>query len=116
MATNLKKDDARYLSEVAATAPATASSGDPVVVGQIPGVALTDEGEGGNASGNITVDTAGIYTLSVVGAADAIAAGDIVYYDGDELNDDSSNGTRFGYALGAVGSGATASIDVKIGY
>lgn len=116
MATNLKKDQARYISEVAASAPAAATSGDPVVVGQIPGVALTDEGEGGNASGNITVDTGGIYTLSVVGSEAAVAVGDIVYYDGDEINNDSSNGTRFGYALGAVGSGATVSIDVKIGY
>jgi hypothetical protein len=46
----------------------------------------------------------------------AVSVGDILYYDSGVINKDSSNGVRFGYALGAVESGATTSILVKIGY
>lgn len=116
MAKNLVHDEDRYIAEVAATDPATAESGDPVLVGNIPGVALVDEGDGGNATGMITIDRGGIWKMPVVGASGAIAVGDILYLDGGELNDDDSGGTRWGYALGTVGSGATAVIDVLVGY
>jgi len=33
-----------------------------------------------------------------------------------KLNKDNTNGVRFGYALAAVSSGATATIRVKLGY
>lgn len=99
--------------------PATPVSGDPVLVGQIPGVALTAE----RADGTTTVKTDGVYTLSVKGETTtdaAVAVGDIVYYDSaatpHKINRDSTNGVRFGYALEAVGSGLTATIQVKIGY
>ena len=46
MARNQKYQDGRYLS-LAATDPSTPASGDPVLVGQIPGVAQVDEGDGG---------------------------------------------------------------------
>lgn len=122
MATNLYMDERRYIKG-AATAPATPVSGDPVLLGQIPGVALTDEGEGGNASGEITIDTAGVYDLSVkgenAGGNSAVAIGDIIYYEAGQtppLNKDATNGVRFGYALGTVGSGLTATIPVRIGY
>lgn len=119
MATNLHMAEGRYLTG-AATAPATPVSGDPVLLGDIPGIALTDEGDGGNATGEITIDTSGVYNLEVVGedgaGSAAVAIGDIVYYDGGEINADVTNGTRYGYALGAVASGATTEIAVKIGY
>lgn len=122
MATNLVKDEARYLTG-AATAPTTPTSGGPVMLGQIPGVAVTLEGEGGNASGECTIDTEGVYSLSVKGenAAGnvAIAIGDILYYEAGQtppINKDSTNGIRFGYALGVVSSGATTTIPVKLGY
>jgi predicted RecA/RadA family phage recombinase len=121
MATNLHKDDRRYLTG-AATQPATPVAGDPVLLGQIPGVALTGEGEGGNASGEITIDTEGIYNLAVGGVDangnSAVTPGDIVYYtagDTPKLNK-KNTGVRFGYALGAVESGQTATIPVRIGY
>ena len=50
-----------------ASAPAAPVSGDPVMVGEIPGVALTSEGEGGNAAGETTIATEGVYSLSVKG-------------------------------------------------
>lgn len=116
MANNLYQDDARVIAQVAATAPASPTTGTPVVLGQIPGVALTDEAEGGNDSGNITLDRGGIYNVSVVAAGAAVAIGDIVYYDGGVLNDDSSNGTRWGYALGTVANGGTGTIPCILGY
>ena len=115
MATNKRRINGRFLN-VVCTAPATPSSGDPVLFGEIPGVAVTDE----DANGNTSIDTGGVYNLSVKGADDggdaAIAAGDILYYDAGEINADAVNGTRYGYALAAVNSGATTTIEVKIGY
>jgi len=122
MALNLYQNDGRYLSAVV-TAPAAPVSGDPVMIGQIPGVALTDEGAGGNAATYTSVDTGGVYLLNVegvVGAGNsAVVAGDILYYDTAatvKINKDVTNGVRFGYALGAVDSAGTGIIPVKIGY
>jgi predicted RecA/RadA family phage recombinase len=99
-------------------AQASKASGDPTVVGQIPGVCATDT----NADGNVTVETEGIFDLSVKGIDGsgnaAVTAGDILYYvsgDTPKLSKKAS-GVRFGYALEAVSSGATATIQVKVGY
>lgn len=101
------------------SAPTTPASGDPVLVGQIPGVALTDE----RADGTTTLTLQGIYNLSVKGenaaGNNAVAVGDILYYEAGQtppINKDATNGVRFGYALGAVSSGATTTIPVLIGY
>lgn len=118
MATNIVHEDGDSLYLVA-TAPASPISGDPVLVGQLPGVALTDE----QADGKTTIKLNGTARLLVKGETTvdaAIAAGDIVYYDAaatpHKINKDASNGVRYGYALEAVGSGVTASTLVKIGY
>jgi predicted RecA/RadA family phage recombinase len=94
-------------------------SGDPIVIGQLPGVALTSE----DADGMATIQTDGVFDLPVKGETTtnaAIAVGAIVYYDAaatpHKLNADNTNGVRFGYALEAVSSGATATIRVKVGY
>lgn len=122
MATNLVRNEGRYLTG-AASYPATPVTGDPVLLGQIPGVALTDEAEGGNATGEITIDTGGVYNLSVQAVNNsgnsAVAIGDILYYEAGEtppINKDGTSGVRFGYALGTVTAGATATIAVKVGY
>ncbi len=118
MATNTVHMWTKSLS-VAATQPATPESGDPVIYGQIPGVALIDE----TADGLTTIALDGVFLLSVKGETTsnaAIAAGAIVYYDSaatpHKLNADNTNGVRFGYALDAVDSGATATIRVLVGY
>ena len=93
---------------------------DPVLVGEIPGVALTDE----RADGTTTVDMEGVFDLAVEGkdAANAnttMSVGDVVYYDAAntiKLNRDDTNGVRFGYALEALASGASGTIRVKVGY
>lgn len=96
--------------------PANTVSGDPVAVGQIPGVALIDR----NADGNATVDTGGCYMLSVKGidgsGNHAIAQGDPIYHvqaDTPKLSA-KATGVLFGYALEAVGSGATKTIAVRL--
>lgn len=107
---------------VACTDPATPASGDPVVYGQRPGVALTAEG----ADGLTTVQFRGEFNLSVKGvttaaANAAIAEGDILYYvpgNTPKLSKASGDAgaVRFGYAAAAVASGATATIPVILGY
>lgn len=100
------------------TDPATPASGDPVICGQIPGVALANE----DADGGTSVALDGAFDLSVKGidgsGNSAVAAGDILYYvsaDTPKLSKKTS-GVRFGYAHAAVTSGATATIAVEIGY
>lgn len=119
MATNLVQQEANVLV-AAASDPATPSSGDPVVVGAIPGVALTDESDGGNSTGNTTIALSGVWSMSVVGEDGsgnaAVGVGAIIYLDSGELNVDDSNGVRWGYALEAVSSGATSTIKVLVGY
>lgn len=99
--------------------PTTPQSGDPVLCGAIPGVALTAE----DSNGATTVALDGVFDLSVkgegAGGNAAIAVGAIVYYEAGQtppLNVDGTNGVRFGYALGAVTSGATSTIPVQVGY
>jgi predicted RecA/RadA family phage recombinase len=118
MATNMVYADGDQLA-VACTAPTTPASGDPVLYGQRPGVALTDE----DSDGLTTVAFKGVFNLSVKGenasGNNAVAAGDILYYEAGQtpvLNKDATNGVRFGYAGGAVSSGATATIPVHVGY
>lgn len=114
MATNMVHDPGNQLQ----VALADKTSGDPVVVGQLPGVALIST----NADGNITIKTDGVFNLSVKGVDGsgnkAIAIGDIIYYvDGDTPKlSVKSSGVRYGYALAAVSSGATKTILVKLGY
>lgn len=111
MAKNLYMNDGRYLSQVA-TQPATPASGQPVMVGDIPGVALVNEGAGGNDPTETSIDTGGVYMLLVTGA---ITEGAIVYFvvaDGT-LTATVGTNKRFGYALAA---GTSVAVPVKIGY
>lgn len=102
----------------AVTSPATPSSGDPVMYGVQPGVALTDE----DADGNTTYAIDGVFNLPVKGEQAAgnvaVAAGDQLYYEAGQtppINKDATNGVPFGVARGAVTSGATATIPVDLG-
>ncbi|MCX6024013.1 MAG: DUF2190 family protein [Chloroflexi bacterium] len=118
MATNLKVRDGYHLS-VACSDPATPASGDPVRFGSLTGVAITAESEGGNATGNTSVDFGpSVWNLSVKGANDsgnsAVAVGDAIFYvdaDTPKLSKKSS-GYFFGFALEAVNSGSTTTIQV----
>ena len=118
MATNEWDDAVAGTVSVAATDPATPKSGDPCLLGQMPGVSQTNE----RGDGTTTMAYRGVFKLSVKGVdgsgSHAIAAGDIVYYvsgDTPKLSAKTS-GVRFGYALDPVSSGATTTIRVKLGY
>ena len=102
---------------VAVTAPTTPAAGGPVIIGVLPGVALSAE----DADGNTVVQCDGVFDLSVKGVDGsgnaAVAVGDQLYYtDGDtpKINK-KTTGTAFGVALEAVGSGQTDTIRVRIG-
>lgn len=90
-------------------------AGDPVVVGSIAGVAMTDYD---SVDGKAEVRVAGVHSLSVTGEDGAgnaaIAEGDKVYLDSGVVNADDTNGDLFGKALAAVSSGATATIEVLL--
>lgn len=120
MATNIK----RYLQNhfalpVVVTNPTTPASGDPVRYGELTGIALTTEGEGGNAATETTVEFgACIVSVSVKGVDgagnSAVAAGDAIYYvdaDTPKLSK-KATGYFFGFAHAAVNTGATATIEV----
>ena len=99
------------------TDPTTPASGDPVLCGQIPGVALAAE----DTAGVTTVAIDGVFNLSVKGVDgsgnSAVAAGDAIYYvtgDTPKLSK-KATGVLFGYALGTVGSSSTATIPVEVG-
>lgn len=95
---------------------ASVASGDPVAVGQLVGVAEIATQD----DGTLTINTRGIYTLSVkginAGGNSAVAVGDQLYYtEGSTPKIDKVNtGVPFGKALGAVTSGATATIEVVL--
>lgn len=120
MAKNLKRYFVDPVGEsVVCSHPATPASGDPVRFGEQTGVALTDEGDGGNGATETTVLFGGFTgTFSVAGVDGsgnaAVAAGDKIFYvDADTpVLSKKATGRFFGFARGTVGSGATATIEV----
>ena len=122
MATNLKR--AHPVFPVAASHPAAPQSGDPVRLGALAGIALTDEGEGGNAAAEATVDfRKQVWTLTVDdNEGTGIAPGDTLYYHDTQTGTPATsvNNTAtaadavFGTALGTLGANATGAIDVLL--
>lgn len=95
---------------------ASVTSGDPVVVGQIPGVALTST----DGNGKVRMATGGVFDVSVKGVDgsgnSAVAIGDRIYYtsgDTPKLGKKTS-GVPFGFALEAVASAGTDTINVLL--
>ncbi len=103
--------------------PATPVSGDPVRYGELVGVAITNE----HTDGKTSVTFRGVYTLPVKGidggGNSAVAPGDKLYYTDADTPPISKKATgRFvGHAVespsstGAVASGATTTIPVRLG-
>lgn len=102
--------------------PSGIVAGDPVSIGFITGVCETSRDIAGNAT--VRIKPAPAFNLSVLGATtdgspgagSAVAVGDKLYVNNTTkgVSKDSS-GKFLGYALGTVGSGLTASIDVLLG-
>lgn len=95
----------------------TVVAGDPVQVGAINGVAVTDYDA---TDAKATVRTEGTFNLSVKAINDAgnsaVAVGDRIYLtsgDTPKLSKKAS-GKLFGIALATVTSGATATIEVAV--
>jgi len=113
MAQNKIFESGKVLSVAVAS---TVDSGEPVLIGSMAGVALTDYN---STTGEATVDFGGVYDLSVKAIDDAgnsaVAVGDPIYYvTGDTpVLSKKASGILFGYALEAVTSAATATINVK---
>jgi predicted RecA/RadA family phage recombinase len=104
---------------VTVTHPTAPNSGDPVRWGDLCGVAITDEGDGGNDAAKTSVDFGpGVWTMTVSGVnsggASAVAEGDKLYYTDAQapVLDKRASGYFFGYAMGAVGSAASGAIPV----
>lgn len=121
MATNLVYKEPSL--SVVVTHPTTPTSGMPVRFGTLTGVALTDEGDGGNEATETSVDfTPGkTWDLSVDdNAGTGIAVGAKVYYHdtgtgtpATSLNNSSvAADAFFGYALEVVAANATTTIQV----
>lgn len=120
MAKNRVLINGRHLS-VAATAPATPASGDPVIVNDLPGVALTAE----RSDGTVTIDTEGAFDLAVSAVSGTAGStstaipfgGRLYYFDAgsavSKLNRQST-GIPFGFALGSFNAGSGGTIPVKV--
>lgn len=87
---------------------ATGSAGDPVKKQNLNGVLLTDS-DGTNA----VVALEGVFDLPVT-TAGTVAVGDILYWNGTDVDDVAMGGTPFGYALEAIGGASTATINVLL--
>lgn len=118
MATNIIQEPGWNLS-VPCTHPATPQSGDPVRYGELTGIALTDEGAGGNAATDTTVYFGPCVVDVSVKAVDdsgnsAVAVGDTIYYvDADTpVLSKKASGYLFGFAQEAIGGGSTDTIRV----
>jgi predicted RecA/RadA family phage recombinase len=104
------------------THPAAPNSGDPVRFGELTGVAMLDEGDGGAGSTEtVTYLGPGIYDLSVDdNEGTGIAVGDSIYYHDTQTgtpatslnNTATSMDAFFGIALEIVGTNATTTINV----
>ena len=96
---------------ITVTAPAAVTSGQYVVVGAIRGVAAFDAAQGEP----VELATEGVFTLPKV-AADNIAAGDLLYWNGTACTKVPGSGSRplVGVAVKAAGNGV-ATVNVKLG-
>jgi len=116
MATNVIFEDANTL-DVICTHPSSPTSGSPVRVGDICGLALTDKR---TTSNKTSVKFNGVVAVSVKGidgsGNSAVAVGDSIYYvDADTpVLSKKTAGKLYGFALEAVTSGSTATIRVKL--
>ena len=85
-------------------------SGDPVIVGDLPGIAITDRGKGGNPDGNATVCLEGAFEVTV--AAATTVGGPVYITSAGVLNGTAASNKLWGYALAA--QAASGVVPVKI--
>lgn len=92
---------------------ADTASGTPVLIGSMPGILATDEGEGGNPAGYASVWMEGVFRVPVT-TTTTLAVGAPVYITGGgALTPVSTSNTLWGYAIEPKGSSAQT-IAVKL--
>lgn len=108
-----------YQLSVVVSDPASPVSGDPVRFGSLTGIALVDEGKGGNESTETTVNFGPYVAEHSVKAVDgsgnsAVEFGDALWYvdaDTPKLSK-KATGYFYGFALAEIGAGETETIQV----
>lgn len=115
MAKNRIREKATRLS---LPVPDGTKSGDPLVIGSLPCVAVVDKSAW--TVGDASVQTDGSWGFNVIGVDSggnhAIAPGDKVYLQSNGTINADTGGKYFGYVLAPVNSGATTKTEVKVGY
>lgn len=91
-------------------APATMTSGAPVIAGEIVGIALGDAASGAS----VDVATSGVFEITKV-AADDMALGDLIYWDdsAELATITATDNTKLGVAVAAAGTG-TGAVNVRL--
>ena len=91
-------------------APATVTSGAPIIAGEIVGIALGDAASGAS----VDVATSGVFELQK-GAADDMGLGDVIYWDSSEglATITATDNTKLGVAVAAAGTG-TGAVRVRL--
>ena len=112
MADNIKYEPGWSL-DLTCTKPDKPNSGDPVRIGNLTGIALTDE----DAAGKTVVNTGPFVAKFAVKATggSGIDVGDTIWYHDDQtppLDNVPTEGYYYGIALEAVTAGQTATIQV----
>lgn len=121
MAKNIQRSGPCLVLSVPVTHPSNPASGDAVRYGHLTGVALTNEGGGGNTTNNTSMGI-GLFVVRL-SVHDAVGTGITVgsplfFHDtptgtpNTSINNSSANGYFYGIALNPVSAGATTSIDV----
>jgi predicted RecA/RadA family phage recombinase len=112
MATNIKYEPGWSLN-LTCTKPDEPNSGDPVRIGNLTGIALTDE----DAAGKTVVNTGPFvakFSVEDAGGTGIAIGAPIWYHDGatPALNNVSTGGYYYGIALEAISDNQTATIQV----
>lgn len=93
---------------------ADTASGTPVLVGSLPGVTATAEGEGGNEDGFASVWLSGVYDLAITTTTAIVAGGPVYITSGGSLTPVATGNTLFGHAVVAKGTTAGEVVPVKL--
>lgn len=114
----VQKGDTLNIVESALTHPTHADglvdAGDPVLIGRIPGVALTSATA---TTDIIAIAVVGVFDLTIASTAHGVALGETIHINASTaaLSDNSdSTDVPFGSALEAVAAGAADTINIRL--
>lgn len=96
-------------NQISLPVPAGTVSGDPVAVGELNGVALTDRGAWTENEATCQLD--GSFGFELTGP---VAPGDAVTRDEVNAKGDASGSGTFGHAVGSLANGETAVVEVRL--